>query len=382
MIGMIGNITLGSRGVNTLPQPQKKYTYDDFTKDVEASGLTGSFSDADLDLARSNPEAGKKIMGYKIDYNNATTDEARATANASANAVRREGAQYHGGVDGLGNERVTDTQPTYTDLSRDDEYIEKRNELMGPRKEFSYDIDKDERWDNYKRQYKSAMETAGSDALARIAAASGGRISTAAARAATQAEAEYMAAMADKATELEDDAYSRWLTEQQLKQQDLENLRVAASEDYQRRYNEREYTDGRGDVDWEKDYKDKFYTDGRNDTEWEKQFREREYTDGRGDVDWEKDYKDKVYTDGRSDTEWEKWFRDREYTDGRGDADWRRRWDVGYTRAQLGDYGKLNEITDATFSPQYSEEAKTTVQKLLDLGYSYEQIMALAGMGG
>ena len=342
---MAENMNLNGGNVNTLPQPKKNYTYDDFTKDVESAGLTGSFSDADLELAKSNPEAGKKLMGFKIDYNNATTDEARATANASANAVRKAGAQYHGGVDGLGTEKIPETtQPGYSDLSKDDEYIAKRNELMAPREEFSYDADKDERMKSYERQYKSAMELAGSDALARTAAASGGRISSAAARAATQAEAEYMAALADKSVELEEDAYSRWLTEQQLKQQDLENLRAVHNEDYERDYNERAYTDGREDAAWEKEYRGKVFDADRE------------------DALWEKEYKGKVFDADRE------------------DAAWNKIWNTAYTRAQLGDYGKLNEITDATFAPQYSEEAKTTVQKLLDLGYTYEQIMALAGM--
>ena len=353
---MAENMNLNGGNVNTLPQPKKNYTYDDFTKDVESAGLTGSFSAADLELAKSNPEAGKKLMGFKIDYNNATTDEARATANASANAFRKAEAQYHGGVDGLGTEKIPETtQPGYSDLSKDDEYIAKRNELMAPREKFSYDPDKDEKMKSYERQYKSAMELAGSDALARIAASSGGRISSAAARAATQAEAEYMAAMANKATELEDDAYSRWLTEQQLKQQDLENLRKAAAEDYERKYNEREYTDGREDTAWEQGFSETVHADDKAHADAILAEDIRQFNEG---LDFDKT----VHADDKSNT------------------DWQNRWNIARVRAELGDYGKLNELTDTTFAPQYSEEAKTTVQKLLDLGYTYEQIMALAGM--
>ena len=376
----VGTVTMG-KGMNSLPMPEKKYGYEDFTKDVESAGLTGSFSAADLELAKNNPEAGKKILGFKIDYNNATTDEARATANESANAVRREEAQYHGGVDGLGTEKIPETtQPGYSDLSKDDEYIAKRNELMAPREKFSYDPDKDEKMKSYERQYKSAMELAGSDALARTAAASGGRISSAAARAATQAEAEYMAALADKSVELEEDAYSRWLTDQQLKQQDLENLRAVHNEDYERSYNERAYTDGREDVAWEKEYKGKVFDADRADAAWEKEYKGKVFDADREDAAWEQGYKDKVFNADREDVAWEQGYKDKVFNADRDDAAWKKRYDIGYTRAQLGDYGKLNEITDATFASQYSEEAKTTVQKLLDLGYTYEQIKALAGM--
>ena len=385
---MVGSMTLSGGSVNALPQPKKKYTYDDFTKDVESAGLTGSFSDADLDLARNNPEAGKKIMGFKIDYNNATTDEARATANASANAVRREGAQYHGGVDGLGTEKVPGTaQPGYSDLSKDEEYIAKRNELMAPREEFSYDADKDERMKNYERQYKSAMELAGSDALARTAAASGGRISSAAARAVTQAEAEYMAALADKTVELEEDAYSRWLTEQQLKQQDLENLRKAAAEDYERKYNEREYTDSRNDTAWEQEYKGKVFDADQAALAWEQGYKDKVFDADQAALAWEQGYKGKMFDADQAALAWEQGYKDKVFDADQaalaweqGYKDWQNRWNIARVRAELGDYGKLNEITDATFAPQYSEEAKTTVQKLLDLGYTYEQIKALAGM--
>jgi hypothetical protein len=64
----------------------KTYTYEDFEKALAASGLGGQFSEADLRLARQNPDAGMSILTYKQDYNNATTDEARALANAGANS--------------------------------------------------------------------------------------------------------------------------------------------------------------------------------------------------------------------------------------------------------------------------------------------------------
>lgn len=45
-----------------------RYTYDDFQKAMQSSGLGGQFSDADLKLAQKNPDAGMSILKYKQDY--------------------------------------------------------------------------------------------------------------------------------------------------------------------------------------------------------------------------------------------------------------------------------------------------------------------------
>ena len=76
------------------------YTYDDFQKALQSNNLTGNFSDADMRLAQSNPNAGMSILQYKMDYQNATTDEMRALANAGAEGVRSSYGGYKGGGDG------------------------------------------------------------------------------------------------------------------------------------------------------------------------------------------------------------------------------------------------------------------------------------------
>ena len=99
-----------------------KYTYEDFTKAATAAGLMGNFSEADLRLAQSNPDAGMSILQYKQDYRNATTDEARALANLGAEGVRSSYGNYTGGNDGGGfyldplspGSFNAGTAPTYT----------------------------------------------------------------------------------------------------------------------------------------------------------------------------------------------------------------------------------------------------------------------------
>ena len=77
-----------------------RYTYDDFQKAVQSSGLGRQFSDADMKLAQKNPDAGMSILKYKQDYHNATTDEARALANLGAEGIRSSYGGYTGGQRG------------------------------------------------------------------------------------------------------------------------------------------------------------------------------------------------------------------------------------------------------------------------------------------
>ena len=75
-----------------------KYQWADVEKFINDNGLF--FSDADLRLAQNNPDAGMSIANYKIDYNNATTDDQRALANAGAEKIRKDYGGYTGGSDG------------------------------------------------------------------------------------------------------------------------------------------------------------------------------------------------------------------------------------------------------------------------------------------
>lgn len=75
-----------------------KYQWADVEKFINDNGLF--FSDADLRLAQSNPDAGMSIANYKMDYNNATTDDQRAMANAGAESIRKNYGGYTGGSDG------------------------------------------------------------------------------------------------------------------------------------------------------------------------------------------------------------------------------------------------------------------------------------------
>ena len=73
------------------------YTYDDFVKAANQSGLMGQFSQDDLNLAQKYPEFGLSVLSLKKDYNNAATAEQRLLANQAANELRKSYGNYSGG---------------------------------------------------------------------------------------------------------------------------------------------------------------------------------------------------------------------------------------------------------------------------------------------
>lgn len=223
----------------------KTYTYDDFKKALAASGLSGQFSDADLRLAEQNPDAGMSILSYKQDYANATTDEARALANAGANAIRESYGKYTAGTDGSGFYMTTGATkaPTATNPSSSgspssfiyNEPLPEYKNTYGQRvddmlseilkiPDFSYDHTTDPLYSSYKKTYTREGKRATADALGQAATATGGIPSSYAVSAASQAGNYYAAQLADKVPELYQMAYDKYLHEYQMKLNDYEAL--------------------------------------------------------------------------------------------------------------------------------------------------------------
>ncbi len=198
----------------------RTYTYDDFKKALAASGLSGQFSDADLKLAERDPDAGMSILSYKQDYNNATTDEARALANAGANAIRSSFGEYTAGTDGSSFYKTSDSPgsfgyaapaPTYKNS-----YEADINSMIGDimnNKEFSYDPETDPLYSSYKKTYTREGKRATADTLGDVAAATGGIPSSYAVTAANQAGNYYASQLADKVPELYQMAYDKYLND-------------------------------------------------------------------------------------------------------------------------------------------------------------------------
>lgn len=251
-----------------------KYSYEDFEKAAQAEGLLGNFSEADLRLAQSNPDAGMSILNYKRDYRNATTDEARALANMGAEGVRSSYGNYTGGTNGAGfyldplspSSFDAGAVPTYQNNYAGeiaDLYAQQKNygsydysipqpeytnrydatiqDLLGQivnRDEFSYDPATDPLYSQYRKQYAREGQRATADALAAAAAASGGIASSYANTAAAQAGNYYASQMTDKIPELYQLAYNKYLSDYNMKLSDLGAVQGAEQSDYDKFLNE------------------------------------------------------------------------------------------------------------------------------------------------
>lgn len=227
------------------------YTYDDFVKAANQSGLMGQFSQDDLNLAQKYPEFGLSVLSLKKDYNNATTAEQRLLANQAANELRKSYGNYSGGADGGSfrlesklNRRADDLlgqigsfgsfsydeAPTYENA-----FAQQQKDLLDRilnREGFSWSKETDPQWSSYKKSYLREGDRATANALAQASAASGGRPSSHAVNAATQAGDYYATKLNDVIPTLYQQAYERYLDEYNMKLKDLNTVNQQEQLDY------------------------------------------------------------------------------------------------------------------------------------------------------
>lgn len=227
------------------------YTYDDFVKAANQSGLMGQFSQDDLNLAQKYPEFGLSVLSLKKDYNNATTAEQRLLANQAANELRKSYGNYSGGADGGSfrlesklNRRADDLlgqigsfgsfsydeAPTYENT-----FAQQQKDLLDRilnREDFSWSKETDPQWSSYKKSYLREGDRATANALAKASAASGGRPSSYAVNAATQAGDYYATKLNDVIPTLYQQAYERYLDEYNMKLKDLNTVNQQEQLDY------------------------------------------------------------------------------------------------------------------------------------------------------
>lgn len=227
------------------------YTYDDFVKAANQSGLMGQFSQDDLNLAQKYPEFGLSVLSLKKDYNNAATAEQRLLANQAANELRKSYGNYSGGADGGSfrlesklNRRADDLlgqigsfgsfsydeAPTYENA-----FAQQQKDLLDRilnREDFSWSKETDPQWSSYKKSYLREGDRATANALAQASAASGGRPSSHAVNAATQAGDYYATKLNDVIPTLYQQAYERYLDEYNMKLKDLNAVNQQEQLDY------------------------------------------------------------------------------------------------------------------------------------------------------
>ena len=227
------------------------YTYDDFVNAANQSGLMGQFSQDDLNLAQKYPEFGLSVLSLKKDYNNATTAEQRLLANQAANELRKSYGNYSGGADGGSfrlesklNRRADDLldrlgsfgsfsydeAPTYENA-----FAQQQKDLLDRilnREDFAWSKETDPQWSSYKKSYLREGDRATANALAQASAASGGRPSSHAVNAATQAGDYYATKLNDMIPTLYQQAYERYLDEYNMKLKDLNAVNQQEQLDY------------------------------------------------------------------------------------------------------------------------------------------------------
>lgn len=250
------------------------YSYNDFVSAANKAGLMKEFSEADLKTAQRYPEFGMSILGFKQDIHKAATPEAKLLAHSGAEELRKSYGSYSGGQRGdqyLYSGRTAGTasdildqiagfQPaenpyktqyqealdkigSFGDFSYGEapaytnQYQEQQKALLDSiinREDFSWSKDSDPLWPVYKKEYLREGERATADALGQAAAASGGRPSTAAVTAATQAGDYYATKLNDMIPTLYQQAYDKYLNEYQMKLSDLGAVNGQEQMDYQK----------------------------------------------------------------------------------------------------------------------------------------------------
>lgn len=103
---------------------------------------------------------------------------------------------------------------------------------------FSYDWDSDPNYLALRKQYERDAARTAADVLAQASAATGGRASSYAVTAASQAADAYRSQLADRQLELFDSAYNRYLAELQQQRNNLSDLLTMDQTDYSRWQNE------------------------------------------------------------------------------------------------------------------------------------------------
>ncbi|MEG1491640.1 MAG: hypothetical protein RR394_05245 [Oscillospiraceae bacterium] len=217
------------------------FTYDDFERAIKEAGLDGQFSQADLNLARQNPDAGMSILNYKKDWKNATTDDQRALAQAGAQSTRSDYGGYTG--DGSGGSYYKDPQSpgSYSAPEYESKYSGQISGTLDKitNSKFDYNHETDPLYGSYKKEYTREGERATRDTLGNAAASSGGIASTAAVTAASQAGQYYGAKLADKVPELRQQKYNEFMQEKNADLAILNAMQNLDNSDYSK------YSDGR-----------------------------------------------------------------------------------------------------------------------------------------
>ena len=194
-------------------------------------------SAADMALGRNNFGALEGILDARKKWSQATTQEERNSEHNKADNLRMLYGNYSGGADGMQgkysptyvkpnkaaensnvdalfnkfNEAYKNPAPTWT--PRYEAEIQGLLSDISSRKGFSYNMNEDKMYQQYRDQYIREGQRAMKDTAAQTAALTGGYGSTYGAIAAQQGYDNYLAGLNDRVPQLEQMAYGRYTDE-------------------------------------------------------------------------------------------------------------------------------------------------------------------------
>ena len=171
--------------------------YKQFLTKAKEAGLLNEFSPQDLQIAYEKPEFGMAILGLKQDYKNATTDEGRALAHATAEQLRSE--YKHTIVPKTASPSAA-TAGAYGNTTGFKDTLAKIEQMNYPTWK------QGESYKELEGSFVDAGQRAMQDTLAQVSARTGGIASSYAGGAAQGAYNEYM-------KQLDEAAYNRYLAE-------------------------------------------------------------------------------------------------------------------------------------------------------------------------
>lgn len=211
--------------------------YEKLLASIQGSGQ--NWSQYDLELAQKNPQAGYSIFESKNDWLDAQKrgdQAAMDAANKAANDVRQYYGSYDGGKDGSGFTLLPqyDEIPQFTEYeSKYADQIQDLYDSIQNRDPFTYSPDADVSYQSYAEKYRNAGQKARDDTLGSMAAMTGGIPSSYAMTAAQQAQNNYNAALSDVLPQLEQLAYSKYVSEGNDMRQNLSMLMQMDNQAYQ-----------------------------------------------------------------------------------------------------------------------------------------------------
>lgn len=227
------------------------YTYDDFMKAANDSGLANSFDDNDLSIAQKYPEFGLGMLSLRKDLNGAQTDEQKLLVNEAMNQLRKNYGTYWTGDQGnrsYAASRGSQIQGALDDIGsygafeyRNNNEYQKLLDRVINKEDFTYDPLTDPIFSSYKKVYNREGDRAAKNALATAAAATGGRASSWATTAAQQANNYYAGKLADAIPQLRSAALEEYNNRFAQLLQSLNAMDTERSQDfaeYQDRFNQ------------------------------------------------------------------------------------------------------------------------------------------------